>query len=231
MPELVEVWDAELSYTHTPLMDTPGPVPAHADGAEPLWCVYQYAPATQMEIHHALPHTLFEWRAAMHGIDPDDTATLLDVALHEPYLPAADDMFASDDPSAASVLAETRGLPTWQTPGVPDADRLAACLAQIEAVKTHRVRLEAAPLTARLKALVYVGSDRALADDPLEPVTSLMRLDPVRVQARRQAVEWVRAGREAAAAAGRGLIVPTFHGPKPAGTFVGMQPRPGGSSL
>ncbi|WP_188197208.1 hypothetical protein [Nonomuraea sp. SYSU D8015] len=221
--EVVQVWDAELSYTHTPLAETSTPVAPHVDGAEPLWCVYQFAPATGVEIHHALPHTLLEWRCALYGIDPDDITTLLDVALHEPYIPAPDDVLTrTADPSAVAVLQATHGLPTCWTPGVPDEERRAAYLARIAAVKQHRVRMEAAPQALRAEALAYVGSTRAAPPDPLEPITSLIRLDPVRVEARRMAVEWLRASRADK------LPQPTFQ-LKPGGTFVGMQPPPGGA--
>jgi hypothetical protein len=35
---------------------------------------------------HVFPHDTLEWRAAEYGIDPADTATLLDIVLAEPYL-------------------------------------------------------------------------------------------------------------------------------------------------
>ncbi|MFI7709203.1 hypothetical protein [Nonomuraea sp. NPDC049480] len=221
MPEIVQVWDAELAYTHTPLRPTGTDVPPHVDGAEPLWRVYQFQPAAGVEIHHALPHTLLEWRCVMYGLDPDDVSTLLDVALHEPYIPSSSDVFTRTDPTAAAVLAVTHGLPTCWTPGVPDEERRAAYLARIAAVKTHRVRMEPVPQTLRAEALAFVGSGRAAPPDPLEPITSPIRLDPVRVEARRLAAEWVRASRSDQ------LPQPTFQ-LKPGGTFVGMQPPPGG---
>jgi len=220
MPEIVQVWDAELSYTHTSLQPTGSPVPMHAYGAEPIWCVYQFAPAEGVEIHHALPHTLLEWRSAMYGIDPDDVATLMDVALHEPYIPDPGDTLARTDPAAVAVLEATHGLPTCWTPGVPEADRRAACLARIRAVKEHRVRLEPAPQGLRAEALAFVGSDRAAPPDPLEPIMSLIRLDPVRVEGRRMAAEWLRAHHVDQPPQ------PTFH-LKPPATFVGMQPPKG----
>ncbi|MGR6915433.1 hypothetical protein ACU635_14405 [[Actinomadura] parvosata] len=219
MADLVQVWDAELSYTHTPLTDTRADVPPHVDGAEPIWCVYQYHPAAAMEIHHALPHSLLEWRAAMYALDPDDVPTLLDVALHEPYIPARTDVFTRTDPGAAKVLEATAGLPTCWTSGVPDAERRDACLARIAAVKEYRVRLEPAPQPLRAEALAFVGSDRVAPSDPLEPILSLARLDPVRVEGRRMAVEWLRAHRS------ERLPQPMFDRLKPPATFIGMQPR------
>lgn len=221
MPDVVQVWDAELTYTHTSLQPTGTAVPPLVDGTEPLWCVYQFAPATGVEIHHAMPHTLLEWRCALYGLGPDDLIMLLDVALHEPYIPSSSDVFTRTDPTAAAVLAATHGLPTCWTPGVTDDERRAAYLARIAAVKTHRVRMEPAPQTLRAEALAFVGSSRAAPLDPLEPITSLIRLDPVRVEARRLAAEWLRASRSDQ------LPQPTFQ-LKPGGTFVGMQPPPGG---
>lgn len=218
MSEIVQVWDAELAYTHTPLQATDVPVPPHADGAEPLWCVYQVQPAAGMEIHHALPHTLLEWRCALYGLDPDDVETLLDVALHEPYIPEGNDVLARQDLTAGAVLEATQGLPTCWTPGVSDEERRAAYLARIAAVKEHRVRLEPAPQTVRAEALAFVGSDRTAPTDPLEPIKSLIRLDPVRVESRRQAAAWLRENRTDRPP------MPTFH-LKPPATFVGMQPR------
>ncbi|MEV1003394.1 hypothetical protein [Nonomuraea sp. NPDC050202] len=222
--ELVQVWDAELSYTHTPLRDTGTPVAPHVDGAEPLWCVYQYAPANAVEIHHALPHTLLEWRCALYGLDPDDVPTLLDIAMHEPYIPDRNDMLTRTDPGAVKVLEATRGLPTCWTPGVPEHERRAAYLERIRLVKEHRVSMEAAPRALRAEALAYVGSARVAPPDPLEPILSLVRLDPVRVESRRMAVEWLRAER------GDQLPQPTFQ-LKPPATFVGTQPRTGEESL
>ncbi len=217
MPEVIQVWDAELAYTTTPLQPIEGAVAPHADGAEPLWCVYQFAPATGVEIHHALPNTLLEWRCALHGLDLDDVPTLLDVALHEPYIPDANDAFARQDSTTSAVLDAMKGLPTCWTPSVPDEERREAYLRIIQIVKKFRVRLEPAPQLLRAEALAFVGSERAATADPLEPIASLIRLDPVRVEARRMAVEWLRANRDTA------LPQPTFH-LKPPATFVGMQP-------
>lgn len=39
---------------------------------------------------YAFPHDTMEWRAAEYGIDPADTATLLDIVMAEPHLTAED---------------------------------------------------------------------------------------------------------------------------------------------
>ncbi|MGW2160421.1 hypothetical protein [Nonomuraea sp. NPDC001699] len=132
----------------------------HADGAEPIWCVYRFQPPAGMEIHHAIPHALLEWRCALYGLDPDDVPTLLDIVLHEPYIPGGNDVFTRTDPGAVKVLEATRGLPTCWTPGIPEHERRAAYLERIRLVKEHRVQLEAAPRVLRAEALEYVGSSR-----------------------------------------------------------------------
>lgn len=38
------------------------------------------------EVMHIFPQDTLHWRAAEYGIDPADTATLLDIVLHEPYI-------------------------------------------------------------------------------------------------------------------------------------------------
>ncbi|MEU0568441.1 hypothetical protein ABZ297_24085 [Nonomuraea sp. NPDC005983] len=222
MSDLVQVWDAELAYTHTTLADTGAAVAPHVDGAEQIWCVYQFQPSAGMEIHHAISHALLEWRCALYGLDPDDVPTLLDIALHEPYIPGGNDVFTRTDPGAVKVLEATRGLPTCWTPGVPEHERRAAYLERIRLVKEYRVRLEAAPRALRAEALAYVGSSRIAPPDPLEPILSLARLDPVRVEGRRMAAEWLRAHR------GDQLPRPTFQ-LKPPATFIGTQPRTGGN--
>lgn len=45
---------------------------------------------TQVQHRHFLPVDTLEWRAAEYGIDPADTATLLDLVLAEPHLSEED---------------------------------------------------------------------------------------------------------------------------------------------
>ncbi|WP_157549667.1 hypothetical protein [Nonomuraea candida] len=98
-----EVPSGANRYTHTPRRDTGIPVAPHVDGAEPLWCVYKYAPVTSAEIHRAPPHSLLERQCAMHGLDPDDVRTLLHVAMHEQYIPDRNDML-QDPPKERLVI-------------------------------------------------------------------------------------------------------------------------------
>ncbi|SDI50604.1 hypothetical protein SAMN05421505_16112 [Sinosporangium album] len=218
MAEEIQVWDAELAYGNAALQAAAPAktAPPAADGAEPIWCVYQVAPASGMHIQHAFPHSAFEWRCAEYGLDPDDLDTLLDVVLYEPYLPDLGDLFAWQDPAAAAILEATRELPTCWTPGVSDETRLQAHLERIAVAKRHRVLITSAPRTDRQGALDYVGARRTAPPDPLAPIKEQTRLDPVRVRSRRLAVDWIRA-------AGAAPVRPTV-GLKPSATFVGTQP-------
>lgn len=56
---------------------------------------------------YLLPEDTLEWRAAELGIDPDDRTALLDIVLHEPFLPAdAPDV----EPPADQAEARARHL-------------------------------------------------------------------------------------------------------------------------
>lgn len=221
MHEIRTIWDVELGYSFTSLMgsiglEVPETVVNEGDGAEPMWGISQVLP-DESTVLHVLPHSTFEWRCAEYGIDPDDLDTLLDVVLHEPWIPHSGDALAWADPATAAVLADTASLPTCWTPGVPDADRLAAHLTRISAVKQHIVELQPATRADRQAALVYVGSDRTADADPLDPIRTRTRLDPVRVAGRRLAVQRVRDP----------YAPPTFE-VKPPATFIGNQFRTGG---
>ncbi|PZG42019.1 hypothetical protein C1I98_20360 [Spongiactinospora gelatinilytica] len=131
--------------------------------------------------------------------------------LHEPYIPDPDDALVWDDPAAVTILKATRGLPTCWTPGVSDSDRLAAHLERISQVKQHAVRLDAASHTDRQAALDFAGARRVAPADPLDPIRTQTRLDPVRVASRRLAVEWQRSS---------GYGAPLAFQAKPPATFV-----------
>ncbi|MGI5292638.1 hypothetical protein ACQEVF_58855 [Nonomuraea polychroma] len=214
MAEVWTVWDAELGYSpmHFVKQDVARTNP---QGAEPLWGVASVRPDGG-RVLHTFPHSTLEWRAAEYGIDHEDLDTILDVILHEPYLPNEDDPLVQLDPAASKLLDEVKGLPTCWTPGVPDAERRQAHLARIDAVKRHRVQFANAPVAERQAALVFVGSARVAPPHPLDPIRAA-RLDPIRVDSRRMAVKWQRrTGRQA-----------DFFS-KPATAFMGMQPAAGG---
>jgi hypothetical protein len=218
MADVWKVWDAELGYSPTSLLQEAGARAEQAiphDGAEPVWgiaCVRPDGVAHTMII----PHSKWEWECAYYGIDPDDVDTLLDVTLHEPWIPSPDDALARLNPAVAAQLEATHGLPTCWTPGVPDSERLAAHLARIDAVKQYRTQVLPESQQVRQDVLAFVGLDVAAPADPLEPVKTTTRLDPARVQARRLAVEWYRSNREAP-------VVPTYE-VKPPATWMGRKP-------
>lgn len=56
-----------------------------AVGNRRMWYVLQRDPNGEVQAH-AFPPDALEWRAAEYHIDPTDTATLLDIVLHEPHL-------------------------------------------------------------------------------------------------------------------------------------------------
>ncbi|GAA0935015.1 hypothetical protein [Nonomuraea longicatena] len=217
--EVWKVWDAELGYTTTDFMEGEEKLSAAPprDGADPLWGVSRVDENGQARIH-IFPHTALEWRAAEYGIDHEDVDTLLDVILHEPWIPAADDPLAFTDPRAAKILADIHGLPTVWTPGVSDEVRMQAHLARINAVKTHRARLEPETKQVRQGVIDYLGLNATLSADPLEPIRAT-RLDPIRVQARQLAVSRYRDR-------GQGFT-PVSIMSKPAMTFAGRKPWSG----
>jgi hypothetical protein len=220
MAETWTIWDAELGYSTTSLLQAGGEQVnqlATDDGAEPMWGISRVRPDGVPHMH-IIPHSTWEWRCAEYGIDPDDMDTLLDIVLHEPWIPDPDDALSMLQPGAAAVLKETRGLPTCWTSGVPDADRLAAHLARIESVKTNRVVMVAETQEMRQGVVDFVGLAMTVPEDPLEPVKTLTRLDPARVAARRKSVDYYRAGRS-------GLVTPDFE-VKPPNTFMGRKPWP-----
>lgn len=53
----------------------------------PCWFIHQQRDAGVFG--HILPHSTLAVRAAEHAIDPADTSLLLDIVLHEPYMPSA----------------------------------------------------------------------------------------------------------------------------------------------
>jgi hypothetical protein len=86
---------------------------------------------TEVRHLHQFPIDTLEWRAAEYGIDPADTATLLDIVLAEPYLSdedwavghrlhAAPDIdTARRDHLARCARAKLRHRITTRTPGHP----------------------------------------------------------------------------------------------------------------
>ncbi|MER7814553.1 hypothetical protein [Streptomyces sp. NPDC096153] len=68
------------------------------------WRVRTLTPTGHVH-EHIFPTTTLEWRSAEYGIDPEDTETLLDVILHEPFLPDLDDpAAAAEDPAVKAGM-------------------------------------------------------------------------------------------------------------------------------
>lgn len=91
-------------------------------------------------VNHAFPQDTALWRAAEYGIDPADTATLLDIILHEPYIP---DPRVMDPPAAAAIRAEVGGkrVPATLATAASTADARTAHLARIAHVKANIRRI------------------------------------------------------------------------------------------
>lgn len=89
---------------------------------------------------HVFPVETLAWRAAEYDIDIEDTATLLDIVLHEPYMP---DPEAFDPPAAAAV--GPKGKPTTLASAVSRADARTAHLARIAHTKDSVVRVGPRP--------------------------------------------------------------------------------------
>jgi hypothetical protein len=218
MAETWTIWDAELGYSTTSLLQSGGEQADQHDshdGAEPMWGISRVRPDGASHMH-IIPHSTWEWRCAEYGIDPDDMDTLLDVVLHEPWIPQPDDALSRMNPVVAEQLRVTHGLPTCWTPGVSDADRLAAHLARIEAVKTYRVRMVPEDRQLRQDVIAFAGLDVVAPEDPLQQVKTMTRLDPARVEARRLAVAWYRDSRAAP-------VTPSYQ-TKPPATWMGRKP-------
>lgn len=60
---------------------------------------------------HVFPQETLTWRAAEYGIDPADTDTLLDIILHEPFLPdlSTPEAAAADPAAHAGLTAAILG--------------------------------------------------------------------------------------------------------------------------
>lgn len=57
------------------------------DGSrEPAWLIEMSLDGGDPTHAVGFPHSIFHWRIAEYGIDPEDIETLLDIALHEQYI-------------------------------------------------------------------------------------------------------------------------------------------------
>jgi hypothetical protein len=94
---------------------------------------------TSTRLLHLLPLDAMEWRAAEYGIDPADTATLLDIVIAEPHL-------TREDWASGTTLHDAPDIDTARR------DHLARC-----AVVKLRHRLSTRGMTSPL-AKVRLGS-------------------------------------------------------------------------
>lgn len=92
------------------------------------------------QITHVFPADTLAWRAAEYDIDIEDTATLLDIVLHEPYIT---DPEAFDPPAAAALHPKDR--PTTLANAATRADARTAHLARIAHTKDSVVHVGPRP--------------------------------------------------------------------------------------
>lgn len=127
---------------------------------------------------HIFPYDTMEWRAAEYAIDPDDTATLLDIVLMEPYLTEAD-----SNPALALHAA-----PTLE-------DARAAHVARCAAVKLrHRISTRGHPHLDRIRTESPLHQEVvAVKRDIVEAHRArhrAQRLTPLRVDLEARLREW-----------------------------------------
>lgn len=118
--------------------------------------------------HHSFPLEALEWRAAEYGIDPTDTEALLDLIVHEPYVP--------DPADPANVLADAAVARGFVSPAVEPRRGVAP----LELVPTTLWNAETIALArgAHLERIAAVKTGRATVSrphgkgklDPLQPL-------------------------------------------------------------
>lgn len=154
------------------------------EGDARWWCLAQDIEPDNGDAYpwyHLFPDDIFEWRCAEYGIDHDDTDTLLDVVLFEPYLDhgAADpDLTHLDAPSVAAARDYH--------------------LARIRQVKTHHGRLKGRPgLSTRIIPVeqrpvrMHVVLESA-AEDPLDVVLRESPRSPEHIAVKRELMTYHR---------------------------------------
>jgi hypothetical protein len=111
------------------------------------------------------PKATLTWRVAEYGIDPTDVDTLLDVVLHEPFMP---DPAVDDPPAAAAIRTRIGGVtvPTTLATARTRDDARTAHLARIAHTKAH---------------IVCVTSEPVAGVDPLDAIRRHLP-DPAQVQ-------------------------------------------------
>lgn len=147
------------------------------------WLIYMDTGNPTVIASYLLPKTALQNRAAEYGIDPADIETLLDMVLHEPYIPdPTDPRNHEEDPAAKKGMRakswKSQGrirkgqlVPAWlyNSDSIDQARR--AHLARVDHCKANRVRVVSPK-----------GSD------PLDIIREQYAPDPGQIQALRQHV-------------------------------------------
>jgi hypothetical protein len=125
-------------------------------------------------VGHVFPCDILEWRAGEYGID--DVDELLDMVLHEPHLPDAPDR---DDAAARAGLVTSTG---------PESEPITLynAASTADARAAHRLRIADSK-----KARAHVRRP-AKGTDPLDAIQAQHGIDPVRLAAKREAVDMHR---------------------------------------
>lgn len=145
------------------------------DTERDLWHI-TYQSASGEVRHHVFPKNTLDWRAAEYGIDPGDTATLLDIVLHEPFAPHPDDpITGADDPvAAAGLLSPAVASRGAASPGDLVSTTLYTAESTEQAREAHLLRIQHAKVN---RARVSAPKGRK---DPLAPIRQ-RGVDPERV--------------------------------------------------
>jgi hypothetical protein len=119
---------------------------------------------------HAFPPETLEWRGAEYGVT--DVDEILDIILHEPYLPDEPDR---DDAAARAGLVTSTG---------PDAEPITLynAASTADAHAAHRLRISE---VKRTRARVEAPKGK----DPLDVIRANHGIDPDRLRAKREAVD------------------------------------------
>lgn len=157
---------------------TPEVFAAGKDGEEEAVCWRVIVKDASGSGHtHVFPADTLAWRAAEYGIDPTDTQTLLDIVLHEPFLPDLDDPeAAAADPAAkAGMTVPARKANGRTRKGDPEPVRLRNANTIADARTAHLMRINAIKDTVRVNAPGGKGTP-----NPLQQIHASV-IDPVLV--------------------------------------------------
>lgn len=148
------------------------------------------------KIPHLFPKFTLEQRIAEYDLDPDDISGVLEMVLHEPYIPDPSDVRNFDTDAAGKkglTVASPRGFAQvrrgTQVPihlmNAPDrATAREAHLARVAEVK-NKVKIK----SGRGQGILSKGD----ATDPLQRIVENHGVDPERVKARASYVRWMMA--------------------------------------